>query len=65
MTLGIFIFGVFVTAIVASACWLIAAGIRDEQRDRKQLESEQAGAIGAARGRRVATRADGRTVEAE
>jgi len=65
MTAGIFVFGLFVTAIVASACWLIAAGIRDEQRDRKQLESEQAGAMGAAKGRRVATRADGRTVEAE
>ena len=42
MTAAIFIFGVLVFAIVATACGLIAYGIVAERRDRRQLEAEQA-----------------------
>jgi hypothetical protein len=65
MSLGIFLFGVFVTGIVATACWLVATGIRDEHRDRKRFEAEHESQLAAGHRRRMATREDGRTVEAE
>jgi hypothetical protein len=40
-SVGIFVFGVFVTTIVVAACWLIAWGIVTERRDRRRLEAEQ------------------------
>lgn len=43
---GIFAFGVVVTAIVVTACWLIAWGIVTERRDRLALEAEQREAAG-------------------
>ena len=43
---GIFAFGVVVTAIADTACWLIAWGIVTERRDRLALEAEQREAAG-------------------
>lgn len=41
---GIFIFGLFITAIVASACALIVYGIITERREREALaESREPG----------------------
>jgi hypothetical protein len=37
---GVFLFGLAVTALVAAACFLIIAGIREERRDRAGLERE-------------------------
>jgi hypothetical protein len=65
MSAGIFVFGLIVTGFVVMACWLIATGIRDERRDRIELESRQAPALDAAEVHPVATRADGRTVLAD
>lgn len=36
--IGIFIFGCFVTAIVASACRLVVAGIEADKREREELD---------------------------
>jgi hypothetical protein len=36
--IGIFIFGCFVTAIVATACGLIVAGIEADKRERDELD---------------------------
>jgi hypothetical protein len=44
-SVGIFVFGVFVTTIVIAACWLIAWGIVTERRDRRRLEAEQREAV--------------------
>jgi len=38
---GIFIFGCFVTAIVAAACMLVVTGIREDRRSREALPEEQ------------------------
>lgn len=65
MSLGIFIFGMVVFAIVAGACWLIAFGILEERRDLEALEAQQADALEAAERHPVTTRADGSTVEAD
>jgi hypothetical protein len=35
----IFIYGLVVCAIVATACWLIVWGIVEERRDREQLDA--------------------------
>ena len=40
--IGLFLFGCFVTAIVAAACFIVVTGIREDQRARSQL-SEEAG----------------------
>jgi hypothetical protein len=39
--IGIFIFGCFVTVIVAAACVIVVTGIREDQRARDQLPEEQ------------------------
>ena len=65
MSVGIFIFGLVVSGFVAGACWLVAAGIREERRDRKTTEAEQSEALEVAERHPVATRADGRTIEAD
>jgi hypothetical protein len=65
MSLGIFIFGMAVFAIVGAACWLIAYGILEERRDRESLEARQAEALEVAEGHQVTTRADGTTVAAD
>ena len=36
-SVGIFIFGLFITAIVAAACGLIVYGIISERREREEL----------------------------
>ena len=36
-SVGIFIFGLFITAIVAAACGLIVYGIVTERREREEL----------------------------
>jgi len=36
-SVGIFIFGLFITAIVAAACGLIVYGIITERREREEL----------------------------
>jgi hypothetical protein len=36
---AIFFYGLVVTAIVATACWLIVWGIIQERRDREQLDA--------------------------
>jgi hypothetical protein len=38
--IGIFIFGCFVTAMVAAACALIITGIRESDRELKRREGE-------------------------
>ncbi len=40
--IGLFLFGCFVTAIVAAACFIVVTGIREDQRAREGL-SEEAG----------------------
>ncbi len=40
--LGIFLFGIVITAIVLAACGLIVYGIFTERREREALEAEQA-----------------------
>ena len=65
MSLGIFVFGTVVFAIVGAACWLIAFGILEERRDRESLEARQAEALEAAERHPVTTRADGITVQAD
>jgi hypothetical protein len=40
--IGLFLFGCFITAIVAAACFIVITGIREDQRDRARL-SEEAG----------------------
>lgn len=64
MTAGIFVFGVLVTTMVAAACFLIVTGIRDEHRDRMELEREMAGPIAAGKERTTSTLKDGQTVDA-
>jgi hypothetical protein len=39
--IGIFIFGCFITAIVATACGLIVAGIRADKRELEELSEQQ------------------------
>jgi hypothetical protein len=39
--IGIFIFGCFVSAIVAAACVIVVAGIREDQRARDELPKSQ------------------------
>ncbi|MEX1219224.1 MAG: hypothetical protein WEB05_02425 [Solirubrobacterales bacterium] len=39
---GIFIFGLFITAIVSTACALIVWGIVSERRERDELEEGRA-----------------------
>ena len=41
--IGIFIFGCFITAIVATACGLIVAGIRADKRELEELSEQQIG----------------------
>ena len=36
---AIFLYGLVVTGIVATACWLIVWGILQERRDREQLDA--------------------------
>lgn len=38
--IGLFVFGCFVTAIVATACGLIVVGIREADQDLKQREDK-------------------------
>ena len=38
--IGIFIFGIFITAIVAAACLLIITGIREDRAAREQLSAD-------------------------
>ncbi len=38
--IGLFLVGCFVTAIVALACGLVIAGIREDQRARERLSEE-------------------------
>ena len=38
--IGIFVFGCFITAIVAMACWLVITGIREDQRSREGLPDD-------------------------
>jgi biopolymer transport protein ExbB/TolQ len=38
--IGLFVFGCFVTAIVATACGLIVAGIREADQELKQREDK-------------------------
>ena len=40
--IGLFLFGCFITAIVAGACFIVITGIREDQRARARL-SEEAG----------------------
>ena len=35
--IGLFVFGTFITTLVGLACWLIVAGIRADQRERRGL----------------------------
>jgi cell division protein FtsN len=39
---GIFLFGIVVTAIVIAACFLIVFGIITEKQEREKLEAQQA-----------------------
>ncbi|MFN8111643.1 MAG: hypothetical protein U0R51_00435 [Solirubrobacterales bacterium] len=39
--IGIFVFGCFVTAIVAAACVIVVTGIREDQRARDTLPESQ------------------------
>ncbi len=39
---GIFLFGIVVTAIVITACFLIVFGIITEKQEREELEAQQA-----------------------
>ena len=41
-SVGIFIFGLFITAIVAAACGLIVYGIVSERREREELAESRA-----------------------
>lgn len=60
---GIFLFGLAVTFIVALACALIVIGIRDERRDRQELERRTGRDLGLdADAPHSATRADATTV---
>ncbi len=61
MNAGIFIYGILVFAIVASACAMIAWGIVAERRDRGKLESEHGSALRTGRRQRTATGEDSRT----
>lgn len=44
---GIFLFGVVVTAIVITACFVIVFGIITEKQDREKLEAQQAADLAA------------------
>lgn len=60
---GIFLFGLTVTFIVALACTLIVVGIREERRDREELERSTGRDLGLnADAPRSVTRADASTV---
>ena len=37
---GIFLFGCFVTAIVAAACLILVKGIREDRREREQIAAD-------------------------
>lgn len=39
--IGIFIFGCFITAIVAAACTIIITGIREDQHEREHLSEDR------------------------
>lgn len=60
---GIFLFGLTVTLIVLLACALIVVGIREERRDREELERATGRDLGLnADAPRSTTRADATTV---
>lgn len=62
-SLGIFIYGLAVTAIVAAACYLVVRGIIEDRRDRADIDAGPE-AHNASAGP-VFTGADARTVEAD
>ena len=39
--IGIFLFGCFITAIVAGACWLVVTGIRADQHEREDRTADE------------------------
>jgi hypothetical protein len=41
MSVGIFIFGCFITGIVATACMIVVTGIREDRRARQELPDDQ------------------------
>ena len=62
-SLGIFLYGLAVTAIVAAACYLVVRGIIEDRRDRADIDAGPEAHIPASGP--VVTGADARTVEVD